>query len=160
MHQVPLPSTKAVRDLLSDLLGREVDLAPIDVIDPVLDHRSAVGVYHDEARNTAAVVTADLALSAYLAAALALLNKEAADEVAADAALPESYLENLHEILNIVGTLFNAESPRPVRLADMHGPGQQVPPRVADLAIARGRRLDVTVSIPGYGSGHMALVGS
>lgn len=158
MHEVPLPSTKSVRDLLSDLFGREIELTPLDITDPVLDHRSSVAVYRDDAKNTAAVVTADLTLSAYLSAALALLNRDAAEEVAAEGALPQSYLENLHEILSILGTLFNVGSPRSVRLADMHAPGQQLPPRVSELAVARGRRLDVTVSIPGYGSGRMALV--
>lgn len=158
MYDVPLPTLKAVRDLLGDLLGRSVDVTPLDSSEPTLDHRATVGLYRDDAKNTAAVVTADLRLSTYLAAGLALLTKDAADEVAAQGALPQSYLENLHEILNILGTVFNTEGVRPVRLADMCAPGMPVPPRAAEFAVRRGSRLDVTVAITGYGSGHMALV--
>jgi hypothetical protein len=158
MVQPPLPTPKDVRDLLSDLLVRPVEVAPEDVSEPRLDARASVGVYQDDHKNVVAVVTTDLPLSARLAGCLALAPSDGTEEVAASGALPPSYAENLHEILNIVGTLFNSARTGPVRLTRMHAPGEQVPPQVTTLAGRTGRRLDLTVSISGYGSGQMALV--
>jgi hypothetical protein len=158
MADTLLPTSKSVRDLLSDLFGREVEVAERAVLDPELHPGSSVGVYRDDAKNTAAVVTADLALSVYLAAALGLTSKEAADEAVSTGALSDSYAENLHEILNIISGLFNAPGRRHVALHAVHGPGESLVPRVSTFATAVGSRLDLTVSVPGYGSGAMALV--
>lgn len=72
--------------------------------------------------------------------------------------LPDAYAENLHEVLNIMGRLFDATGSPHVRFHAMHSPGEPVPPLVTSLATMAGRRLDVTLSIPGYGSGEMSLV--
>jgi hypothetical protein len=158
MAQPPLPTPKDVRDLFSDLLGRTVEVTAEDVTDPRLDARASVGIYQDAHKHTVAVVTTDPSLSAHLAGCLALTPSDAAREVAASGMLPTSYAENLHEVLNIVGTLFNSAGTRPVRFTQMHAPGEQVPAQVATFAGTTGRRLDLTVSISGYGSGQMAVV--
>ena len=158
MATTTLPTVMEVRNLLGDLLGREVETALQDGTPAPLDPRACVGVYQDDRRNSVAVVVTDLPLSVYLAAALALAHKDAADEVVQQRTLTPTYTENLHEILNVVGTLFNRPGSPPTRLTAMHAPGDPVPPRVATQAGSTGNRLDMTVSIPGYGSGQMSLV--
>jgi hypothetical protein len=157
MTDVPIPATKQLRDLLGDLYGREVEVSPLDDASAKLDPRATVASYHDDARNTVAVVTTDFPLSVNLAAGLALANREIAAEVAAGDSLPDDYAESVREVLSIVGTLFNSPA-RAVRFHDMHAPGTPVPPRVASFATATGRRLDVKVAVNGYGSGTMSVV--
>lgn len=60
MNTVPVPTSKAVRDLFTGLLGRQVEIALRDVADPRLDPQCSVGVYRDDAKNTVSAVTADL----------------------------------------------------------------------------------------------------
>ena len=158
MTTTVLPSAKAVRELLSDLLARDVELTTSDEAPSALPRGTSVGVYRDDARNIVAVVTVDLTLSTYLAAALALSSKEAAEEVAESGTLTPIYRENLHEVLNIVGTLFNGESARHVRLHELHTPGEPLPPAAAAFATAFGSRVDLDVSIPGYGAGRLGVV--
>jgi hypothetical protein len=159
MNEIPLPSAKAVRDLLSELFGRDVDVAQSDLpAEPRLDPRSTVAVYRDDAKNTAGVVTADLTLSTYLAAGLSLVSKDSADEAVSAGTLPATYAENVREVLSIVGTLLNSPVSRAVRMGAIHLPGEPVPFRVSDRAVATGRRLDLQVSISGYGSGQMSVV--
>lgn len=158
MSTSTLPTVKDVRDLLGDLLGRPVEVTVDDAPPADLDPRASIGVYQDDWHNITAVVITDLTLSAHLAAALALTSKDAADDVVSSGSLDAAHAENLHETLNVLGTLFNRPGGRSTRLVAMHAPGEPVPPRPAALASTGGRRLAVTVSIPGYGSGQMALV--
>lgn len=158
MAQRQLPTVKAVHDLLNDLFGRDVEIAARAVLTPELPPNASVGVYRDDAKNTVAVVTADLALAAYMAAGLALTSKDDAEELVAKGVLPDGFAETTHEILNIMGSLFNAPALPHVRLYAMHRPGEPVPPLAASFATATGQRLDLTVTIPGYGSGELALV--
>jgi hypothetical protein len=158
MATTTLPTVMDVRNLLGDLLGREVETTLQDGTPGPLDPRACVGVYQDDRHNSVAVITTDLPLSVYLAASLALTSKDAAEEVVKEKALSPAYAENLHEILNVFGTLFNRPGTPPTRLAAMHAPGDPVPPRVASQAAGTGNRLDTTVTIRGYGSGQMSVV--
>lgn len=158
MAEIQLPTVKAVHDLLNDIFGRDVDVVAQAVFEPKLAPDASVGVYRDEAKNLVAVVVADLALSAYLAAGLALTSKNDAEETVRKGMLPGSSAETMHEILNIMSTLFNDTSSRHVRFHALHPPKEPVPPLVSARATTTGRRLDVTVSVPGYGSGQMSLV--
>lgn len=158
MSNTALPTTKAVRDLLSTLFGRDVELSELPTVEPDLAPSSTVAVYRNAGNNDAAVVTADLTLSAHLAAMLGLTSKDAADEAVRRGTLSDAYAENLHEILSIMGALFNAEGSARVGLHAVHGPGEPVPPRVAAFAASIGSRLDLTLSLPGYGAGVMSIV--
>lgn len=158
MSSSALPTPKDVRDLLSDLLGRQVEVVAHDAPATPLAAGTTVGVYHDDRHNTVAVVTADLSLSAHLAAAIALTTKDGAEEAVRNRCLPATYTENLHEVLNVLGTLFNGPSTPATRLDAMHAPGEPVPPRTAELAGRTGHRVDMAVSIPAYGSGELGVV--
>lgn len=158
MAESQLPTVKAVHDLLGDLFGRVVDVTAQVVLEPTLAPTTSVGVYRDEAKNTVAVVTADLALAAHLSAGLALTSKDGADEIVAKKVLPDASAETLHEILNIMGSLLNGPTTPHVQLHAVHWPGEPVPPLVSSRATATGSRLDLTVSVPGYGSGQMSIV--
>lgn len=157
MQTLALPAAKVVRDLLHDLLGREVTITQQDRPPAVPPPESAVAVYRDDAGYAAAVVVADLALSAYAGAGLALMGKDIADQAIVGRSLPPLLAENLHEVLNIVGALFNTH--RPVRLSTVHLPGEMAPMQVSDQAASFGRpRIDLDVSISGYGTGQMSVV--
>lgn len=157
MFDQPLPSSKDVRDLLSDLLGRDVTVAQEDAPATAPAADSTVAVYRDDARNLVAIVVTDLALSGHLGAALALMSKDTVAEAVADRSLPAVLAENAREVLSIVGTLFNGH--RPVRLADVHLPGEAVPMQISAHSTALGRRrMDLDVAVPGYGSGQMSVV--
>lgn len=157
MSDSPLPSAKDVRDLLHDLLVRDVAVTQEDRPTAGTPATSTVAVYHDDARDIAAIVVVDLALSSFLGAALALISKDTAEQAVADRSLPELLAENLREVLSIVGTLFNTHVP--VRLSDVHLPTEPVPMRVAERATSFGhRRMDLAVTVPGYGVGQMSVV--
>lgn len=157
MYDQPLPSTKDVRDLLQDLLTREVTVAQDDETATMPAADSTVAVYRDDARNLVAIVITDLALSGHLGAALSLMSREVAGQALADRSLPAPLAENVHEVLSVVGTLFNGH--RAVRLTDVHLPGEPLPTQVSEQTAALGRRrMDIEVTVAGYGTGQMSVV--
>jgi hypothetical protein len=154
-----LPDPKAVRDLLLDLLGRNVEVATADPYGATGNEQATFGVYVDDKMHTLAVVTADLELSAFMGAAIGLVPVGGAEVAIEDRKLSQMLEENLYEVLNICASLLNAEGRPHVKLHAIYAPGTLPPNDVPVYAQALGNRLDLTVTIAGYGAGRMSFVG-
>jgi hypothetical protein len=147
-----------VRDLLTVLLDRNVEVRSTSPYAPAREERASLAVYVDDQVVVRAVAIADLGFSAHAGAAIGLVPATSAETAVTDGLLPESLEENLHEVLTIAGSLLNADDAVPVRLYQVYGPGTQPPTDVAACAQALGRRLDLGVDIAGYGTGRFSLV--
>ncbi len=154
----PLPPAKAVRDMLSDLLGRNVEVRLSLPYAPRPSEPTTLAVYVDDRTVVRAVGVVDMGFSARTAAAIGLVPARTADAAVADGLLSETLAENLHEVLNIAASLLNAEGAVHVRLHEMYAPGTHPPVPVVECMQALGRRLDLGVDIPGYGKGRFSLV--
>jgi len=154
----PLPSPKAVRDLLLERLGREIALRPGVPYVPEEGERATLAVYVDAAVRTRAVVIADLPFSAYAGAAVGLLTSGSAEEAIADRALPGAIRENLRRLLEACAALLNEDGAPTVRYYAMHAPGTVPPTDVSGYARVVGRRLDYEVTVAGYGVGRLSVV--
>ena len=155
----PVPAAKPVRDLLGDLLGRQVEVRPGEPISPDEDRRITVASYVDDALRLRMVGVADLAFSAYAGAAIGLVPAAGAQQAVEDRALPTLIQDNLYEVLNICAALLNAEGLPHVKLHAVDYPGSTPPAQVLAMACTLGRRLDLVVDIAGYGTGRFSLVG-
>jgi hypothetical protein len=155
---VSLPPTKSVRDLLLDLLRRRIDLCPGHPYAPERGERATLAVYVDDAMRTRAVAIADLPFSAYAGAAIGLITSGSAEAAIDTKALPAPIRENLRELLNACASLLEAEGVPHVRLYEMYPPGTTPPIDVSGYARAVGRRLDLEVTVAGYGAGRLSIV--
>ncbi len=158
MSETVLPHAKALRDMLEELLGRDVNLQVGPPVVPSRVVRSAVGVYVDERLGLRAIVVADLALAAFAGASIALVPKAGAQASIEDGELAPNLAENVAEIVNIMAALFNLDGHPHVRLDGFHAPGEELPADVAGLSAAYVNRLDLTVTIGGYGTGRLSIV--
>jgi hypothetical protein len=158
LSTTPVPSAKAVRDMLSDLLGRTVEVRSSLPYAPRPSDPVTVAVYVDDRTVVRAVGVADLAFSARAAAAIGLVPAASADEAVEAGVLGETLAENLHEVLNIAASLLNAEGVVHVKLHQMYAAGTRPPAEIAACVQALGRRLDLGVDIAGYGGGRFSLV--
>ncbi len=156
MTTTTLPSPKDVRDMIEGLLGRGVTVQPCSPLETDKPH--SVAVYVDDNLNTAAVGVLDLPLSAYTGAAIGLVPPGAAEAAVEDGVLPGSVRANLDEVLNVLSALFNTPGARHLRLYATYAPGEPPPTDISGIVRALGRRLDLTVSVSGYGEGRFALV--
>jgi hypothetical protein len=154
----PLPHPKEVRDTLGDMLGRDVTVAPRDPYTPVLTDRHSVAVYVDDQNQMAAVAVLDLPLSVWAGAAIGLVPAGGAQDQVDEGELSKPVRENLYEVLNIFSALFNKPGATHLRIYSMHAPGEAVPSDVALLVKSLGNRLDLDVTVAGYGSGKLGVV--
>ena len=160
MTSTLIPDPKAVRDLLGDLLGRKVEVAAAPPYQPSVDDGASFAVYVDDNLRTHAVAAVDLELSAFMCAAIGLIPLVGAEAAIEDQRLSGMLAENLYEVLNIWAALLNAEGWPHVKLHAAYPSGTVPPSDVPVQAQAWGNRLDLTVSVTGYGSGRMSIVGT
>jgi hypothetical protein len=158
MTTVVLPHPKDVRDLFEGLLGREVEVGPGDPVVPSDATFAGVGLYVEDNLSLSGAVAADLALTAYAGAALGLVPVASAnDQIRARSLLGPTW-ENFAELLNIGVSMLNHDGAPHVRLYGTHEPGELPQNDVLELLRGLGRRLDLTLTISGYGSGNLSIV--
>ncbi len=156
LESSPLPSRLAIRNLVGDLVGRDVDLkdgTPIKTAPT-----NVIAVYVNDKLAVSAVVVCDLAAAARLGGALGLLPKGGIDDAIKDKELPELVRDCVYEVLNVFAAAFNVGGAPHVRLYQLFGPGETVPADIASLAASLGSREDVMMSVAGYGAGNLSVV--
>lgn len=152
-----LPPTKLIKDVLDGLLGREVDVAPADAFTPVDAVAGAMADYIDDKNKLWAVVGWDLPAAAIVGAAVGLVPRGGAEAAIEERYVPDNLIENLHEVNNVLASVFANPSNPHLRLQHTYRPINTAPNDAVQLLYALGQRIDLTVEVPGYGSGRFAL---
>lgn len=149
-----LPSSFAVRNMLSDLVGREVEVSPGERV----TGSASVAVFVTDQMKMAGLALIDLPLSAYVGGALALLPPGGVADMVEESDLSDLVVENVFEVANVMAGIFNTPGASHVKLFQLFEPGEPLPPDVREAAAAYGARLDLVVSVAGYGKGSLSLV--
>ena len=153
-----LPDLKAVKDMLSGLVGKPVSVAPGAPVTPTPDKPVSVAVYVDPGMAINALCVMDLAASAYTGGALALLPPGGCqDAVEEDGELTALLAEALHEVVNVFSALFNVPGAPHSKLHKLYAPGEELPGDIAGM-LANFNRIDLAIEVPGYGKGGISLV--
>lgn len=155
----PVPTALDARELLSGLLGREVTVQMSDAFVGDVGAGTTYAVYQDDQARTRAVAVMDLALSAYAGAAIGLMPVGAAEIAIEEKDLSPVLQENLGEVLNVLAALLNAQDCPHVKLTSVVHVGSSPDAEVAAQAATVGRRLDLAVTVPQFGTGRLAIVG-
>lgn len=153
-----LPTPKDIRDLFTELLGREATLAPAAPFAPGPSTPASIAVYVDDHLRITALIACDLPLSAYAGAAIGLVPVGGAEAAVEEGALSPALSENLYEVLNVAASLFNAPGADHLRLHELHPAGPALSPQLRAQALTLGRREDLEVDIAGYGRGKLSVV--
>jgi hypothetical protein len=157
MSSLALPNLLPVRNLLEDLLGREITVTPADPPEAGNLPTMVVALYVDSGGRLAAVLGMDLSLAANAGAALGLLPAGAAEDSIEEKRLSPMLAENVQELCNVLTGLLNREGAPHVKLYKVVLPGEQLPNDAAAHLLALGQRLDVRTEIARYGGGLFAL---
>jgi hypothetical protein len=155
---VVLPDAKAVKDMLSGLVGKPVGVAPGAPVTPTDRDPVSVAVYVSPTMAVNALCVMDLPLAAWTGGALALLPPGGVqDVVEEDGELTGMLTEALHEVVNVLSALFNVPGAPHSKLHASYAPGDDLPGDIAGMLVAFNR-LDLAVDVPGYGKGRLSLV--
>ena len=156
----PVPTPLDARELLSGLLGREVTVQQVtSAFVGDVGAGTTYAVYQDDQARTRAVAVLDLRMSAYAGAAIGLMPVGAAEIAIEEGDLPPVMQENLYEVLNVLAALLNAPDCPHVKLTSVTHVGGSPEAEVAAHATAVGRRLDLEVTVPQFGTGRLSIVG-
>lgn len=151
-----LPAPKEVRDTLSELLGRDVTVQLDNP--PSSDEVPVAAVFVHDDLSTAGMVGFGLAAAANIAAALGLVPPGGAQACVEDGELSPMLGDNLAEVCNVLTGLFRKPGGRHVKLHRVHLNPADTPPDVRAYLVALGNRLDLSVTVAGYGAGTVSLV--
>lgn len=153
-----LPAPKEVKDLLGSLLDKPVSLRPGPpfAVSPL--YPASIATFVDDSLVVRAVVALDLPLSAFLGSALALVPLAGADAAIEEQRLSEPIAEALHEVFNVLASLFNVGDAAHVRLYQATPAGEPLAADARSRTQILGRREDLVVDITGYGTGRLAIV--
>ena len=155
---IPLPAAKDVRDMLTGLVGKPVNVLPGSPVTPAPERPVSVAVYVDPQMAVNALCLMDLGASAYTGGALALLPPGGCqDAVEEDGELTGMQVEALHEVVNVLSALFNTQGAPHSKLHKLYAPGEEIPGDLAGM-LAAFNRVDLAIEIPTYGKGALSLV--
>lgn len=155
---IHLPQPKQLRDLLVELLDREITLTPGSPYAPGPDTAASVAVYVDDSLRISALIVCDLAFSAYAGGAIGLVPPAGTQAALDEGKLTDVLAENLYEVLNIAASVFNMPGADHLRLHQLHPAGPPLDPTVRIQSLTLGRREDLQVEIGGYGNGLLSVV--
>jgi hypothetical protein len=80
------------------------------------------------------------------------------EEALTSGLLPEDLTENFYEVVNIMASVFNEPGAPHLKLYKVHAVGEKLPTDVASSLGYVIRRLDLEVTVHGYGSGRLSSV--
>ncbi|HET7486349.1 MAG TPA: hypothetical protein VFJ85_00370 [Acidimicrobiales bacterium] len=152
------PTAMSVRSLLSDLLGRAVEVQMLTRKELTSKAAAAVAVYVSETGALAGVAAVDLAVGGALGAGLALLPPRLVAEGEAAGELQDDVMENLAEVFNVMTPILNAEGRPRVTLDMVYRSSDQLPAPVSKMLDGQVGQVPLNVSVSGYGAGNLAIV--
>jgi hypothetical protein len=152
----PLPNRHAIRTLIEDLIGRNVDLKDCDPLPSKTTN--VIAVYVTDKLTVAVVVVVDLEGAARLGGALGMLPRGGVDDIIAERDLTGMVRDNTYEVLNVLAAVFNVGDAPHVRLYQMYGPNGSAPSDVMALSQVIGSRLDIKATITGYGDARVSII--
>jgi hypothetical protein len=153
-----MPLSESVQKMWSELLGRPV--AVKKTTPSVFSARTPgmVGTYVFDSGKLGALGVCDLALASHAGAALTLMPAAVALESIKAGRLTDTIVENVREVLNISATLFIHELMPHVRLKDIIPLPGKTPDDVTRVMARPAARMDLELTVGGYGAGKLAFL--
>jgi hypothetical protein len=152
-----LPTAKELSELLTNLIGEEIDVNMALSSAMAAEEIAVVGDYKEETGDILTLVATDISLANWLGAALAMIPKEVARKEVEAKQLSEETRENTQEIFNINTSVLNGPNLPHVRFGALYScMDNEQSADIRNLMDNPAGRADFIVEVPGYGMGKMA----
>lgn len=152
-----IPSVQGAATFLGGLVGRATPAKKIKVDWPKEKGWLSFSEFHYPTGELAALLVADLQFCAWSGAALALLPPGLAQDAIKAGKLDQSLQENYAEIANVLTATFREFGERVVLGKIHYGNVASLAPELKPM-VAAVRRLDLEVTVAGYGAGRLGLL--
>ncbi len=158
---IPLPPAQAIRELLTELIGRDVS---VRTAKPGKDDakKQAIAAFDDAESKLRCVAYCDLPLGGSLGAALVLLPPGRVEDSLAEGGLDKQLTENLYEVFNVLSSVFPQHGSPRLILRAVYYRGE-LPPDVKAVHERAARmkpseKSDFEVSVGGYFDGRVTVL--
>jgi hypothetical protein len=144
--------------MFTDLLGRKVTGSDCDArsLDPA--DATVRGVFMADGEVPGALYLVDLELAAAMAAALVMMPAGLVKESVSEKTHIAGLAENSFEVLNVASRLVNRAGGVHYKLREQILPGASLPEDVAPMLEAPSQRIDLDLTVEGYGSGRLVIL--
>ncbi|MCP4599636.1 MAG: hypothetical protein GY847_03700 [Proteobacteria bacterium] len=153
------PNKKKIAELLTNLVGEEVNVTKSDSDSFEQEDFAAVGDYLSDDGVPLALCAVDVQLANWLGAALAMIPKGAVEEDVKKKHFSEEIKENVQEIFNISASVFNKPDAPRHHFNKLHALLEEdIPQNLKELVDSPVDRADYEVEVPGYGTGMICYI--
>lgn len=153
-----IPSAEAVARLFGDLIGKDVPVERCKAFALAPRSGATAAVFLTDQKAVGAVLILEIGASAAAGAALTSMPTTAVEEQVVAAKLSETLLENFREVMNIGSQLFQGTNAPRVAFSGLYQNPEPLPVEVTAVLAHPAARIDYKVTIPGYGSGRIAVL--
>lgn len=154
----PTPRDVEVRQMLAMLFGNDLTISEIEAIPTDGDSGNVAAVFISDDDNPVTACVCDMKFAAFAGAALTRIPVGGAEDAAESGELTENMIGNLSEVMNICSRLFMSGNSPHLRLDKLYAKLADVPDNALAMLDSIAGRLDLKVSIPGYGEGHLSFL--
>lgn len=152
------PTPDQVGKLIGGLLGRNVAVRRASPVTRGPEALTALAVYLGDTDSLRGAMICDLALVCNAGAALTLYPAPDAAACVRKGRWDDTLTENFHEVVNVSAALFNMPGAPHARLQRVYL-APDAPPAEVERALREAKgRLDLEVTIPGYGPGKLSVL--
>lgn len=154
----PTPREVEVRQMLGMLFGNDLTISEAEELPVSVESNNAAALYVADDGTPVTACVCDMNFAAFAGSALTKIPPGGAEDAASSGELTENMMGNLNEVMNICSRLFMSGSSPHLRLDKMYASIAELPDNAKTMLDTVSGRLDLKVSIPGYGEGHLAFL--
>ena len=154
----PTPREIEVRQMLAMLFGNDLTISESEELPVSAESNNAAALYVADDGTPVTACICDMNFAAFAGSALTKIPPGGAEDAAKSGELTDNMMGNLNEVMNICSRLFMSGSSPHLRLDKIYASITELPENAKTMFDAVSGRLDLKVSIPGYGEGHLAFL--
>lgn len=151
-------SLPVVLSLFTDLIGRTVRGDETAPADSSTAERTLRAVFVRSGEGPAALYAIDVELAAAMSAALVMMPPALVQDCVRDGALHPMLVDNAFEVCNVGARLVNRAGGTHYKLREQVLPGASLPADAAHLVAEATQRIDLELTVQGYGSGVLTIL--
>jgi hypothetical protein len=154
----PTPRDVEVRQMLAMLFGNDLTISEAEELPVSVESKNAAALYVADDGTPVTACVCEINFAAFAGSALTKIPPGGAEDAASSGELTENMMGNLNEVMNICSRLFMSGSSPHLRLDKMYASIAELPENAKTMLDTVSGRLDLKVSIPGYGEGYLAFL--
>jgi hypothetical protein len=158
--QYPIPTPRAVQEVLEGLIASEVRVAVKELDDPARDTTGAFADYITDGDELALLCFASHDLVNSVGGALLEVGPSVTAESSAKALLHEGCLDGFREVVNVLSAAFNSDHTPHLRLREVRELPGELTKDLKQLWRSPRARRSYRVSVSEYGGGALILYAS